>query len=340
MAKAHRVVLFAFDGCQLLDVAGPASAFGVANSISRRVIYEVHVASPNGRPVRTSCGVTLGCIGLAKATAFPADTLLVGGGATEAMRKSIELPNTQRSLRRGLAAAVRFGSVCSGAFILAALGLVENKRVATHWASCDLLAQMHPSLVVDSASLFVVDGRVWTSAGVSAGIDMALAMIESDLGATMANRVARFLVLHARRPGYQSQFSEVLTVQSNANAKFADAISWLQDRLPKKVDVSELATRAGMTERTFHHKFLASTGKAPAQFIRSVRLDLARTLLESGLPLKTVVKRSGVGSVTWLNAAFTKRFGLSPTTFRKLSRAQQPSNLATGLSQGLKHSGL
>lgn len=320
MAKAREIVFFAYDQCQLLDVAGPASVFGVANSIAGRKAYEVKITSPGGRSIRTSCGVELATTRQDLALGRPVDTVLISGGSLEAMRKSIESAGTRRSLKRATKLANRFGSVCSGVFVLAALEALGPIRVATHWASCGSLVRMYPHLTVDSKALFVVDGRAWTSAGVSTGIDMALAMVERDLGAAVANRVAKFLVLYARRPGYQSQFSEILTAQSAADSQFADVVAWVHEHLPRKIEVSDLAARASLTERTFYRRFSAATGQTPAQFIRSARLDVARTLLEGDLPLKAIVKRCGLGSITWLNAAFLRKFGMSPTTFRNLHR--------------------
>jgi transcriptional regulator GlxA family with amidase domain len=234
------------------------------------------------------------------------------------MQRSIEAPTTRQWLKRCVQSVDRFGSVCSGAFILAELGELDGVRVATHWASCDDLATRFPNLSVDANALFVVSGKAWTSAGVSTGIDMALAMVEQDVGEAIANKVAKFLVLYARRPGYQSQFSEMLGVQTSAGPQFADLVVWIQGRLSKPVEVSLLAARCGLTERTFYRKFTAATGQTPAQFIRNSRLDLARTLLATDLPLKTIAGRCGITSITWLSSAFKRKFGLSPSTFRRL----------------------
>jgi transcriptional regulator GlxA family with amidase domain len=222
----------------------------------------------------------------------------------------------------------RFGSVCSGAFILAELGELNGIRVATHWATCDELARRFPTLRVDANALFVASGRAWTSAGVSTGIDMALAMVEQDVGAMVADRVARFLVLHARRPGYQSQFSELLSIQAAAGPRFAELMAWVEERLSKQIDVASMASQAGMSERTFYRRFLAATGQTPAQFVENARLDRVRTLLATNRPLKTIAAQCGMSSLARMNSAFKRKFGLSPGAFRYLQgRATSPEKM-------------
>jgi transcriptional regulator GlxA family with amidase domain len=217
--------------------------------------------------------------------------------------------------------ARRFGSVCTGAFVLAAAGLLDGKRVATHWASCDRLARRFPALTVDSDSLYVADGKVWTSAGVTTGIDMALALVEADLGAAMANLIARHFVLYARRPGYQSQFSPLLQAQTAAEAPFTGLIEWMQQNLDQPLDVPALAQRAGLSERSFYRKFTEATGKTPAHFVESLRLEAARTLLAKPLPLKTIAGKVGLSSPARLGQAFERRFGMAPSLFREMHRA-------------------
>jgi transcriptional regulator GlxA family with amidase domain len=217
--------------------------------------------------------------------------------------------------------AARYGSVCTGAFVLAAAGLLDGRRVATHWASCSKLAQRYPALSVDADALYVVDGKVWTSAGVTTGIDMALALVEVDHGAAMANLIARHFVLYARRPGYQSQFSPLLQAQTKAEAPFADLIEWMQSHLDAPLDVPALARRVGLSERTFHRKFTEATGKTPAQFVERLRLEAARTLLAKNLPLKVIAGRVGLGSSARLGAAFERGFGMAPSLFREMHRA-------------------
>ena len=206
----------------------------------------------------------------------------------------------------------RYGSVCTGAFVLASAGLLDGKRVATHWASCARLAERFPAVSVDAEALYVVDGKVWTSAGVTTGIDMALALVEADLGAATANLIARHFVLYARRPGYQSQFSPMLQAQATADAPFAALIDWMQDHLDRELDVPTLARHAGYSERSFYRKFTEATGKTPAHFVEDLRLDAARTLLSKGLSLKLIAGRVGLKSSARLGQAFERRFGMAP----------------------------
>lgn len=325
MTEKHVIALFAFDQCQLLDVAGPSSVFGVANSIAGRVFYEVKVISPHGGLIGTSCGVSLATLAPKAALSRTTDTVLVAGGGLAAMRGSIEAPATRSWLKRCVQSAPRFGSICSGVYILAELGELSGLRVATHWANCDDLAKQFPDLSVDRNSLFVVSGKAWTSAGVSTGIDMALAMVEQDLGRSVADKVAKFLVLYARRPGYQSQFSEVLNAQITAGSRFSELITWLQSHVTEQINVATLAVRCGLSERTFYRKFVAATGQTPAQFIENARLETARTLLVTDLPIKMIAAKSGMNSIARLNAAFERKFGLSPSTFRKVHRVERSS---------------
>jgi len=318
MAKKHTMVLFAFDGCELLDVAGPSSVFGMANSTLRREFYDVKVVSPRGGLIVTSCGISIATLAPKAIPAGSVDTILVAGAGTSAMRAAIEPPATRRWLKRCIEEADRFGSICSGSHILAELGALSGLRVATHWADCESLAAQFPDLSVDPNSLFVVSGRAWTSAGISTGIDMALAMVEHDTGRSIADKVAKFMVLYARRPGYQSQFSEMLNVQIAAGSPFEELIAWLETRLARPITIASMAERCGLSERTFYRRFVAATGQTPAHFIQNARLESARTLLATNLPLKVIAARSGLGSAVRLNLAFERKFGLTPTMFRKV----------------------
>ena len=217
-----------------------------------------------------------------------------------------------------MATAGRFGSVCSGGFLLATLGLLDGHRVASHWDACKPLAESFPAVTVDPDALYVVDGRLWTSAGVTTGIDMALAMIACDLDTMIAGDVAKRLILYARRPGYQSQFSPVLQAQVRGDSPFAELIGWIQANLDAPLDVPSLAERAGLSERSFHRKFVAATGETPARFVETVRLDTARLLLSRGLPLKSVAAQVGLSPVARLSEAFGRRFGMAPGLFRDM----------------------
>jgi len=319
MLKPRRIALLAYEGCQLLDVTGPAAVFGAANEGRERPAYDVQIVSPDGGPVTSNCGVAV----VSRRFGGPYDTLLVAGGS-RGLKAVMAREDVRRWLRRVAPRTRRFGSVCTGAFVLAAAGLLDGRRVATHWASCQRLADKFPALTVDADALYVVDGKVWTSAGVTTGIDMALALVEADLGAATANLIARHFVLYARRPGYQSQFSPLLQAQSEADVPFARLIDWMQAHLDEPLDVPTLAARAGLSERSFYRKFVEATGKTPAHFVEALRLDAARTLLAKGLPLKTIAGRVGLRSSARLGQAFERRFGMAPSLFREMHAASVP----------------
>ena len=313
MTKRHRVRILAYEGCQLLDVSGPAAVFGAANEDRKTPFYDLAIVSPDGGLVTTNSGVAL----QSQKIGGQPDTLLVAGGSA-GLRAAMAREDVLGWLRKAAPKATRFGSVCTGAFVLAAAGLLDGKRVATHWASCDRLADKFPALSVDAESLYVVDGKVWTSAGVTTGIDMALAIVEADLGAATANLIARHFVLYQRRPGYQSQFSPMLQAQAAADAPFAALIDWMQDHLDRDLDVPTLARHAGYSERSFYRKFTEATGKTPAHFVEDLRLDAARTLLAKGLSVKAIAGRIGLKSSSRLGQAFERRFGMAPSLFREM----------------------
>ncbi len=266
----------------------------------------------------SSSGAALQTQALADMPPERVDTLLLAGSEAESLPAVMAEPAVRQWVPRCAEAASRFGSICAGAFILAALGLLDGKRVATHWDACAPLARIYPSVAVDSDVLYVVDGKIWTSAGVTTGIDMALAMVACDLGNALAGQVAKRLVLYARRPGYQSQFSPLLQAQLKADGPFADLVTWIQDNLHEALDVPGLAARAGLSERSFYRKFLAATGQTPARFIETLRLDAARMLLERGLPLKAISAKVGLSPTARLTQVFERRFGVSPRLFREM----------------------
>jgi transcriptional regulator GlxA family with amidase domain len=311
--RPHRVRILAYEGCQLLDVTGPAAVFGAANEDRETPFYDLAIVSPDGGAVTTNSGVAL----QSQKIGGQPDTLLVAGGSA-GLRATMAREDVRQWLRKAAPKATRFGSVCTGAFVLAAAGLLDGKRVATHWASCDRLADKFPALSVDAESLYVVDGKLWTSAGVTTGIDMALALVEADLGAATANLIARHFVLYQRRPGYQSQFSPMLQAQAAADAPFAALIDWMQDHLDRDLDVPTLARHAGYSERSFYRKFTEATGKTPAHFVEDLRLDAARTLLSKGLSVKAIAGRIGLKSSGRLGQAFERRFGMAPSLFREM----------------------
>jgi transcriptional regulator GlxA family with amidase domain len=308
----------------VLDVTGPAAVFGAANDVAvqrtGRPFYRVHILSPQGGPVTTNCGLAVVTAPLASVRPGLLDTVLVAGGSRRGLQALAQDALTGAWLRRACARARRYGSVCTGAFVLAACGLLDGKRVATHWEATDALGRNHPDVEVDANALYVEDGRVWTSAGVTTGIDMCLALVARDLGDAAANAIARRLVLYARRPGYQSQFSTVLAAQEKADSPFAGLVDWIRTHLGEPLDVASLAERAGMSPRTFHRRFTDALGETPARFVETLRLDHVRDLLQTTLALKTVAAQTGYPTPGQLSKAFARRFGLSPGLFRAMHR--------------------
>lgn len=320
----HDVLLVVYPGFELLDASGPISVFNGANRMlaqsGRPPTYGIGVVSATGGPIASSSGVTLDTRNFDALSGQWVGTLLVVGSEREHLLQALADKVLCERLPPLARRAERFGSVCSGVFLLAALGLLGEHRVTTHWDACPALAEAFPSVRVDPDALYVVDGRIWTSAGVTTGIDMALAMVAQDLDPAIAGEVAKRLVLYARRPGYQTQFSPLLRAQSKGDSPFAELIGWIQANLDSRLDVRVLADRVGMTERTFHRRFLAATGESPARFVETVRLDAARMLLSRGLPLKAIAAQVGLMPTPRFREAFERRFGVQPRLYQELHR--------------------
>lgn len=318
MKSARNVALLVFDGIQVLDATGSAAVFGAANDAAGTLFYRLHMLSAQGGPVTSNCGVALHTAALSSLAPGKADTVLVAGGSKAGLEATVRDETVRAWMVRASSKARRYGSICSGAFVLAAFGLAQGKRVATHWESTALLGARHPDLDVDANALYVEDGRVWTSAGVTTGIDMCLALVARDLGDAVANAIARRLVLYARRPGYQSQFNPVLAAQTRADASFSDLLDWIRAHLDAPLDVAVLAERAGMSPRNFHRRFTEAVGETPARFVETLRLDQARDLLEAKMPLKEIAARTGYANQGQFSKAFVRRFGVSPGLFREM----------------------
>jgi len=318
----HRIGLVVYSGFELLDAAGPASVFSKANDVLRREgrtpFYAAVMISPAGGLVTSSSGATVQTHAMARRAPTSVDTLLIAGGEEAGVRAAIADPALRRWVPRCAVSCTRLGSVCSGAFVLAALGLLHGRSVATHWNASAQLRDMYPTVHVDDDALYVVDGKTWTSAGVTTGIDMALAMVSHDVGSAVAGDVAKQLVLYARRPGYQSQFSALLRAQSQADNPFADLVAWIQANLDRPLDVAALATYSGLAERTFYRQFVAAMHETPARFVETLRLDAARVLLAQTLSIKAIAARVGLSPTSRFAEAFERRFGLSPTVFRTM----------------------
>jgi transcriptional regulator GlxA family with amidase domain len=317
MRKPHQVVLVAYEGALILDIAGPLQAFATANELAANGAppYELAVASRRGGAVTSSAGLPIITRSLASLRSRTIDTLIVvGGPGVHDAAKDARLLDW---LRRHAPAIGRVCSVCTGAFLLSATGLLTRRRVATHWRSCAALQAQYPDIAVETDAIFVRDGRFWTSAGVTAGIDMALALIQEDLGRETAMAVARRLVVFLKRPGGQSQFSAALETQSGDDGSLSSLQSWMADHLDRDLRVETLAAQLHMSPRHFARVYTAKTGTTPAKAVEAMRVEAARRALEdSPAPLKTIAHRCGFGDEERLRRTFIRRLGVSPSQYR------------------------
>jgi transcriptional regulator GlxA family with amidase domain len=311
----HRVVVLAFEGVQSLDVTGPAEAFSVATRYFGGE-YAIELVTPDGGPARASSGLSLNADRAAADVRGPIGTLVVAGG--EGALRTAKDERTLAWVRDAAARSERVASVCTGAFILAAAGLLDGRRATTHWDSCQRLAERHPQITVESDPIFVRDGNVLTSAGVTAGIDLALALIEDDLGPQAALRTAQALVMFVRRPGGQSQFSAQLKAAPARREPLRDVQAHIAEHPAADLSVPALAARAFMSERNFARAFRAETGMTPAVYVELSRVERARRELETtDLPVEAVAASCGFGTVETMRRAFARRVGVNPAAYRE-----------------------
>ncbi|MEZ2126919.1 MULTISPECIES: GlxA family transcriptional regulator [unclassified Sinorhizobium] len=313
---SRRVEILSFSDSQLLDVAGPLQVFATANDLTRMsgrsAPYEPVTVGSTDR-VTTSSGLVLSVLPL-PSTEAPLDTLIVSGGW--GVSAACEDQHLIDWIRQRARAARRTASVCSGAFLLATAGLLDGRRAVTHWQRCAEFASRFPKVRLEPDPIFIRDGDIWTSAGVTAGIDLALALVEADLGRATALSVARQLVVFMKRPGGQSQFSAALTLQDRGG-RFDDLHAWIMQNLNHSLSLSDLAERAGMSMRSFSRHYRDATGRTPARAIEEIRLEAARRLLEQGLQVGRVVTRCGFGTEETMRRAFQRHFGTSPQAYRE-----------------------
>jgi len=312
-----RIAILAFPRFQLLDVAGPADVFAeAARQLGDPRAYQVKVISAQPGMLQSSSGVRLAVDATVATHRGPIDTLLVAGSPRlEDMASDMPLQNW---LRRQARTVRRHGSVCSGAFVLGAAGLLDGKRVTTHWNSAAHLAVNYPQACVEADAIYVQDGKLFTSAGVTAGMDLALAMVEEDHGRELALRVARQLVMFLKRPGGQSQFSAHLAAQTAERSSVRALQEHVLAHLKDDLSVPALAARAGMSERTFARVFRSETGTTPAEFVENARIDAARRLAEaSDMPAKRLADAVGYANVDGFRRAFGRRLGVSLVEYRR-----------------------
>jgi transcriptional regulator GlxA family with amidase domain len=326
-AAPRQVAILLYPGVQSLDVTGPLEVFTAAAQLVSRGArpergYEVRTFSRDGMPLRTSSGLTITPDASLSDAPAGIDTLIVPGGpgSREAARDEALLEWVSATASR----ARRTAGVCTGAFLLAAAGLLAGRRATTHWASAQELARRHPDVEVNPEPIFLRDGRIWTSAGVTAGMDLALALVEEDLDRGAALQIARHLVLFLRRPGNQSQFSATLAAQEPGREPLREVQRFVLEHVAAEHSVEAMAARANMSPRHFARAFRAETGVTPARYVERVRLEASRRRLEdSAEPIAAVASECGFGTPETMRRVFLRALEVGPAEYRR--RFQSPT---------------
>lgn len=322
----HTVWFLLFDRFQLLDVTGPLQVLATANeelrNAGREPFYKIDLCALQSGPMTSSSGVQLQAIALPQRMTRRLDTLIVPGGpGVWDPRKPASLADVGPLadwIRRTAPRIERIASVCTGAFVLARTGLLDKKGAATHWAACDSLGAAFPEVDVHHDPIYFRDGRYWTSAGVTAGIDMVLAMVEADLGREIAMAVAKKLVVFYRRPGGQSQFSSALLEQSVGNERIAALHRWIGEHLREPIDVDRMADHLSMTPRTFARFYVQATGVTPAKAVEKLRLEKACQLIESSQQsIKLIAQHCGFASDEVMRRSFIRHLRVAPLEYRQ-----------------------
>jgi transcriptional regulator GlxA family with amidase domain len=315
--RPRRIAILVFPGFQVLDATGPLAAFEIANR-HRPGAYAVETIAAEAGPMASSAGLQVLAGGLPDPDGI--DTLIAAGG--EGTRRARFEPRVRDYLTGALGRVRRIASVCSGAYLLAEAGLLDGRRATTHWRVAESFARAYPKVRVEPDRIHVRDGDVWTSAGITAGIDLALALIAEDHGEAVARATAQELVVFHRRPGGQSQYSALLDL-AGGEGRFADLLAWARASLTSPLTVDALAERAKMSPRTFHRAFTAETGTTPAKAVERLRLEAARALVEaSERPLDAIAAETGFADPERMRRAFLRAFGQPPQALRRAARAR------------------
>jgi transcriptional regulator GlxA family with amidase domain len=310
----RRVVLVTFPGATLLDVVGPSEVFHTANQLAERPQYELSVVSSTGGAIRSASGLVVDTAPVDSVDG-PVDTLMATGGT--GVQAATRDEHLVAAVRRMAGVSRRVTSVCTGTFLLAQAGLLEGRKVTTHWGRVGALARRFPGLDIDADRIFVRDGDIWTSAGVTAGIDLALALVEDDHGAALAREVARWLVVFVQRPGGQGQFSSHLAVAPVQRADVRAVLDLIAADPASDLTVAGLARRVGVSERHLARLFRSETGTTVADHVEAVRVETARRLLEDGAEaIGAVARRCGFGTIETFHRAFKRRTGITPGEHR------------------------
>jgi transcriptional regulator GlxA family with amidase domain len=315
--KPRSVGVVIFEDFQLLDAAGPISAFEMPMRGLDPPPYALSVMAPKAGPVRASCGVEMMAQAMPREPKF--DTLIVAGGM--GTRVAMQDKRMLAFVAAAAKSARRLCSVCSGSYVLAAAGVLEGKRATTHWRRTPDFQKRFPGVKLEPDCIYTHDGKVWTSAGITAGIDLALALIADDLGEEISRRAAQELVVYHRRPGGQSQFSALLDIE-RTEGRFTKLLAWMRERLDEPLTVEQLAEQANMSPRNFARAFTAETGVTPAKAVERLRLETAREQVEHSTETIDVIARDvGFGDPERMRRAFIRAFGQPPQALRRLARA-------------------
>jgi transcriptional regulator GlxA family with amidase domain len=311
------VIVLVYDGVALADLAA-LDVFTAASALAAQAGvrgYAIKLIASRGGLVPTFSGAELRAEPLAALDARSIDTILVPGGAGP---DAPHPPELVAWLREHAPDARRIVSVCTGAFVLAKAGLLSERRATTHWAAAEALKARYPEVRVEPDPIFIRDGNIWTSAGVSAGVDLALALVQEDLGHQIAMQTARALVVYLKRPGGQSQYSAPLAAQAAADPEFAELHGWIREHMHEDLDLPTLAERAGLSPRTLERRYVSKLGQTPLKVLETMRLETARLLLEDpDFSLKEIARRTGFGDQQRLRRAFQRRFGVTPSDYRE-----------------------
>jgi transcriptional regulator GlxA family with amidase domain len=322
---ARRIVMLLFPNVQVLDVTGPLEVFHITTQVLAsaslpRVGYDTEIVAPAAGPVRTSGGVEIVAPRPLSAVRGPIDTLIVPGGI--GTRTAADDSGLVAWIRRTAARARRVASVCTGTLLIAEAGLTDGRRVTTHWAFADDLARRYPNTTVDSDPVHVRDGKIYSSAGVTAGMDLALALVEDDHGRAVALEVARWLVLFLKRPGGQSQFSTQLAAQLATRVPLRDLQTWIVDHVSEDLSVERLARRVAMSPRNFARMFVREVGVTPARFVERARVETARRRLEeTPVSVDEIASACGFGAAETMRRAFLRNVRVTPADYRSRFRS-------------------
>jgi transcriptional regulator GlxA family with amidase domain len=305
-----------YPGFQLLDLSGPLTAFQVATKVATKQPYRLHVLSRNGGLIASSSGLQ---IKTKRVRRDALDTLVVAGGGAPGRPRDPAL-DVSETVNKLAGQSRRISSVCTGAFILARTGLLDGRQATTHWQFVALLQRLFPKVKVKGDAIFTKDDNIWTSAGISAGIDLALAMIEEDLGPAVARAVAQMLVVYHRRPGGQSQFSALLDMQPESD-RIRKVLSYAREHLEQKLSTEKLAEVACLSSRQFRRAFVLETGGTPAKAVERLRAEAARDRIENtSEPIEVVARHTGFVDPERMRRAFLRLFGHPPQSIRRMAR--------------------